>query len=56
MLTSEKLSLIQGGAGLIFLLCLGGGALYLLVGLIKPSWVWREKRRWVVVTALGVWR
>jgi hypothetical protein len=55
MLSSEQLGLIQGAAALLFLVCLGGGALYLLAGLIQPAWVLREKRRWVAVTALCVW-
>ena len=55
MLSSEQLGLIQGAAALFFLLCLGGGALYLLAGLIQPTWVLREKRRWVALTALCIW-
>ena len=55
MLSSEQLSLIQGAAALFFLLCLGGGALYLLAGVIRPAWVLREKRRWVAATTLAVW-
>jgi hypothetical protein len=55
MLSSEQLSLIQGAAALFFLLCLVGGALYLLAGVIRPAWVLREKRRWVAATTLAVW-
>jgi hypothetical protein len=55
MLSSEQLSVIQGAGALVFLFCLGAGGLYLVLGLIRPSWVWREKRRWVVLTSLGLW-
>jgi hypothetical protein len=45
MLSSEQLDLIQGAAAMFFLSCLGGGALSLIVGMIKPAWVWRQSRR-----------
>jgi hypothetical protein len=28
--------------------------LYLLIGLIRPSWAWASKRRWVLVRAFSV--
>jgi len=55
MLTSDQLAMIQGLAALVFLICLAAGALYLIAGLIRPGWVWRTKRRWVVTTALAAW-
>ncbi len=55
MLSSDQLTMILGLAALVFLICLAGGALYLLAGLIRPGWVRRTKRRWVVSTALIVW-
>jgi hypothetical protein len=54
-LTLAQLEFLQGIAALIFLVCLGLGALYLIAGLIRPAWVRRSKRRWVVVTTLVVW-
>ncbi len=55
MLNLDQLKMIQGAAALFCLLCLGGGALYLLAGLIRPAWVRRTKRRWVAATTLAVW-
>ncbi len=55
LLSSDQLSLIQGTAALFFLLCLGGGTIYLLAGLVRPAWVRRHKRRWVAATTFGVW-
>jgi hypothetical protein len=55
MLTSEQLDMIQGLGALVFLVSLGAGALYLLLGLVQPAWVRRSKRRWVVATTFAVW-
>ncbi len=55
MLSSDQLTMIQGLAALLFLICLGGGAIYLIAGLIRPAWVRRTKRRWVATTTVVVW-
>jgi hypothetical protein len=28
--------------------------LYLLIGLMRPSWAWASKRRWVLLRAVGL--
>jgi hypothetical protein len=55
MLDLDQLMMIQGVAALVCLLFLGGGTIYLLAGLIRPTWVRRTKRRWVVATTLALW-
>ena len=54
-LTLAQLEFLQGLAALVFLVCLGAGTLYLVIGLIRPAWVRGSKRRWVAATTLTVW-
>jgi hypothetical protein len=53
--TSEQLSQLQGFGSLVLLLCLGLGAIHLLLGLVRPGWVWRRGRGGVVALSLGLW-
>lgn len=51
----ENLTRLQEAAQMVFAICLFGGVLFFLLGLIKPNWVGFAKRRWVVLTTLAVW-
>ena len=54
-MTSEQLSLLQNWMSVVFLAALVIGALVLLVGLIKPSWVGVPGRGRVILRSLGIW-
>lgn len=51
----ENLTRLQEGAQIIFALCLFGGLAFLLLGLIRPAWVRFNKRRYVVLSTIGIW-
>jgi hypothetical protein len=51
----EQLMLMQGVASLVFLACLLAGAVYLVLGLVRPLLVRRAGRGGVVLVTLAVW-
>lgn len=51
-MTSEQLAQLQDFGAVLFLLCLILAAVQLLVGLVRPSWVWRKGRGGVVLVSL----
>lgn len=51
----QNLVLLQSYAQLVFTVCLFGGIAFLLAGLIRPRWVGFAKRRWVVLSTVGIW-
>lgn len=54
-MTYEQLQWLQITADTLFNLCLLGGLIYLIIGLIRPSWVGMTKRRWIPLRALAIW-
>lgn len=54
-MTSEQLRLLQNWMSVVFLAALVIGALVLLAGMIKPSWVGAAGRGRVVLRSLGIW-
>lgn len=54
-MTYDQLIQLQSWATLVFFLCLFVGAIHLLAGLIKPTWVRRAGRGGVVLVSLMVW-
>ncbi|MGE0628507.1 MAG: hypothetical protein AB7O43_11845 [Hyphomicrobiaceae bacterium] len=51
----QNLIRLQDTAQIVFLLCLIGGLIFVLVGLVRPRWVGYSKRLWVVFSTLGIW-
>lgn len=54
-MTLDQLVFLQNVASLVFVVCLGIGALYLVAGLIRPAWVSRKGRGSVVLRTLLLW-
>ena len=51
----QNLALLQMGGQMIFAICLFGGIIFLLLGLIRPRWVRHSKRYWVILSTFGIW-